>query len=69
MTVPPRPGGSAASGGDSEQLRPSGLGPLGDVQLLAAMIGRDRSDLASYVSVLAGSLADALPPGFWCAMW
>lgn len=41
----------------------SGLGPLGDVQLLAAMLRSDRTDVASYARVLVGSLGDALPPG------
>jgi hypothetical protein len=42
---------------------PSGLGPLGDVQLLAAMLRADRADVASQARVLTGALADALPPG------
>jgi hypothetical protein len=41
----------------------SGLGPLGDVQMLAAMLRNDRDDVASYARVLTGSLGDALPPG------
>ncbi len=41
----------------------SGLGPLGDVQVLAAMLRADRADVASYARVLAGTLADALPSG------
>jgi hypothetical protein len=42
---------------------PSGLGPMGDAQLLAAMLSTDRADVASYARVLSGALADALPPG------
>ena len=41
----------------------SGLGALGDVQMLAAMLRNDRDDVASYARVLTGSLGDALPPG------
>ena len=41
----------------------SGLGALGDVQLLAVMLRNDRNDVASYARVLTGSLGDALPPG------
>ena len=41
----------------------SGLGPLGDVQLVAAMLRSDRDDIASYVRVLSQALASALPPG------
>lgn len=44
-------------------MEPSGLGPMGDVQLLAAMLRADRADVASYARVLSGALADALPPG------
>ncbi|MET3805672.1 hypothetical protein ABIB25_002676 [Nakamurella sp. UYEF19] len=44
-------------------LPSSGLGPLGDVQVLAAMLRNDRNDVASYARVLTGSLGDALPPG------
>lgn len=42
---------------------PSGLGPMGDVQLLAAMLRSDRADVASYARLLAGALAGALPAG------
>jgi hypothetical protein len=44
-------------------MEPSGLGPMGDVQLLAAILRADRGDVASYARVLGGALADALPPG------
>jgi diphthamide synthase (EF-2-diphthine--ammonia ligase) len=44
-------------------MEPSGLGPMGDVQLLAATLRADRGDVASYARVLGGALADALPPG------
>jgi hypothetical protein len=44
-------------------IEPSGLGPMGDVQLLAATLRADRGDVASYARVLGGALADALPPG------
>lgn len=43
-------------------LEPSGLGPSGDVALLAAMLRTDRSDVESYARVLTGTLAGALPP-------
>jgi hypothetical protein len=42
---------------------PSGLGPMGDVHLLAAMLRSDRADVASYARVLSGTLLAALPPG------
>lgn len=45
------------------EIQPSGLGPLGDVQVLAAMLRTDRNDVASYVRVLTGALGDALPAG------
>ena len=45
------------------EIQPSGLGPLGDVQMLAAMLRTDRNDVASYARVLTGTLGDALPPG------
>ena len=45
------------------ELEPSGLGPMGDVQLLAAMLRADRTEIASYARVLSGALAQALPPG------
>jgi len=41
--------------------QPSGLGPMGDVQLLAAMLRADRDEVASYARVLSGALAQALP--------
>jgi hypothetical protein len=44
-------------------MEPSGLGPMGDVQLLAHTLRADRDDVASYARVLAGSLAGALPAG------
>ncbi len=44
-------------------IEPSGLGPLGDVQVLASLLRADRADVASYARVLAGTLADALPAG------
>ena len=44
-------------------LEPSGLGPSGDVALLAAMLRADRADVASYARVLTGTLAGALPEG------
>jgi hypothetical protein len=44
-------------------LEPSGLGPLGDVQLLAAMLRADRDEVAAYARVLSGALAQALPAG------
>jgi hypothetical protein len=44
-------------------MEPSGLGPMFDVQLLAAGLRADRGDVASYARVLGGALADALPPG------
>lgn len=47
----------------SGELQPSGLGPLGDVQLLASMLRSDREDVASYARVLTGALGDALPTG------
>src|ERR1700712_490999 len=45
------------------ELQPSGLGPLGDVQLLATMLRSDREDVESYARVLTGALGDALPAG------
>ena len=44
-------------------IEPSGLGPMGDVQLLAAMLRTDQTQVASYARVLSGALADALPSG------
>jgi hypothetical protein len=51
MTDQPVPGGD------------SGLGPMGDVQLLAAMLRADQAEVASYARVLSGALAEALPSG------
>ncbi len=39
------------------------LSPMGDVQLVAAMLRADRADVASYARVLTSALADALPAG------
>ncbi|MBV9057622.1 MAG: hypothetical protein JO296_13865 [Pseudonocardiales bacterium] len=36
---------------------------MGDVQLLAAMLRSDQTEVASYARVLSGALAQALPPG------
>lgn len=41
----------------------SGLGGMGDVQLLAALLRADRDEVNSYARVLSGALAQALPPG------
>ena len=46
-----------------EPGEPHGLGPMFDVQLLAATLRADRADVASYARVLSGALADALPAG------
>jgi hypothetical protein len=51
-------GGLVPSGSGS-----SGLGPMGDVALLAAALRTDRADVASYARVLSGALGDALPAG------
>ena len=42
-------------------MEPSGLGPLGDVQVVAAMLRTDRTDVGSLARVLTGALAGALP--------
>lgn len=42
---------------------PSGLGPLGDVQIVAAMLRTDEADVRSFARVLTGALAEALPAG------
>jgi hypothetical protein len=42
-------------------MEPSGLGPLGDVQVVAAMLRADRADVGSLARVLTGTLAAALP--------
>ncbi|GAA4383410.1 hypothetical protein [Tsukamurella soli] len=39
----------------------SGLGPLGDAAMIASMVGRDRSDAASYARLLTETLAGVLP--------
>jgi hypothetical protein len=44
-------------------IEPSGLGPSGDVALLASMLRTDRADVASYARVLTDTLGDALPDG------
>ena len=44
-------------------IEPSGWGPMGETQVLAAMLGTDRADVASYTRVLTSALAAALPPG------
>ena len=44
-------------------MEPSGLGPAGDVALLASMLRTDRADVASYARILTGTLAAALPDG------
>jgi hypothetical protein len=44
-------------------MEPSGLGPLGDVQVVAAMLRTDEADVRSFARVLTGVLADALPAG------
>lgn len=44
-------------------MEPSGLGPMGDVALLASMLRADRADVASYARLLSGALAGALPEG------
>ncbi|MEV7725278.1 hypothetical protein AB0P15_11160 [Streptomyces sp. NPDC087917] len=37
--------------------------PEGEVERLAAALGRDSADLRLYANVLAATLADSLPPG------
>ena len=44
-------------------VAPSGLGPLGDIQMMAAMLRRDGDDVASYVRILSDTLASGLPAG------
>jgi hypothetical protein len=44
-------------------IEPSGLGPSGDVALLASMLRTDRADVASYARILTDTLGDALPDG------
>jgi hypothetical protein len=41
----------------------SGLGPMGDVHLLAAALRADRADVESYARVFSAVLGDALPAG------
>lgn len=41
----------------------SGLGPMGEVHLLAAMLRAEQAEVASYARVLSGALAQALPAG------
>ena len=40
-----------------------GLGPMGDLHLIAAALRADRADVESYTRVLTTVLGDALPPG------
>jgi hypothetical protein len=44
-------------------IEPSGLGPLADVQIVAAMLHTDEADVRSFARVLTGALAAALPAG------
>jgi hypothetical protein len=39
----------------------SGLGELGDIAMMAAMIGRDRTDAASYARLVSETLDGVLP--------
>lgn len=48
---------------DAPAAGSSGLGPLGDLQLLAGMLRADHDDLPSYVRLLAGTLGGVLPAG------
>ncbi len=41
--------------------RTSGLGPMGDLHLIAAALRADRADVESYTRVLTSVLGDALP--------
>jgi hypothetical protein len=41
----------------------SGLGPTGELHLIAAALRSDTADIASYTRVLTTTLGDALPPG------
>lgn len=45
------------------ELEPSGLGPMGDVHLVAATLRAQRADVESLARVLTASLAGALPAG------
>ncbi|AEV85867.1 hypothetical protein ACWT_4848 [Actinoplanes sp. SE50] len=40
-----------------------GLGPMGDLHLIAAALRADRADVESYTRVLTAVLGDALPAG------
>ena len=53
----------ASPAGKSVVPQPSGLGPLVDIQVLAAVLRSDSDDVASYTRVLSGALHDAFPPG------
>lgn len=44
-------------------MEPSGLGPLGDVQVVAAMLRTDLADVRSLARVLTETLTTALPAG------
>ncbi|MGI8415033.1 MAG: hypothetical protein ACR2P2_02270 [Nakamurella sp.] len=55
--------GSTGPGAGSSGSDASGLGPLGDLQLLAGMLRTDHDDLPSYVRLLAGTLGEVLPAG------
>jgi hypothetical protein len=59
----PDPAGVQSTAPESGVLQPSGLGPLVDIQVLAAVLRSDRDDVASYTRVLSGALRDAFPPG------
>ncbi len=41
----------------------AGLGPMGDLHLIAAALRADRADVESYTRVLTAVLGDALPAG------
>ena len=45
-----------------DPYRESGLGPLGDLQLVATMLAAQGQDLASLTRLLAETLAGVLPP-------
>ena len=59
----PAQSGPGGSGAGEPALPDSGLGPMGDVHLLAAALRMDRADVASYTRLLADTLGGALPPG------
>jgi hypothetical protein len=46
---------------DASGPGPSGLGPAGDLHLIAAALRSDSSDIASYTRVLTSVLGEALP--------